>query len=1533
MIRKLKPWNKVLVSALAFLLVLLSVYSGYQVISAARRYIWNENTEKKGKGELGSELLSKAKAMSTETASNTFTILEVVPYPGMAEIGYMVGGQEPIDLSKFNNLNSVGITSYLGNMIIPRSTYVEKETLTLEEQQENTKYNNWSDIYVATLDTGYFEPSTDSSEVLYVKEGWSHDAYVRVTDNSGQYQAVLERLDFYSQVSGMKLSNKNVKALFYNESDPNKGKFTKFNSDQFVVRNAKENITHEGDYDYDLDNDVFYLNENKGEYDVEFMPQGYMRDFGKTYYMTNQYEIVEDGKGTYTGIFSYKDVGSGNGQYKKEVRNPEYTLTNGGGDTYRWHSVNNVKPLDPSIPVTTRVVHKRMKCHYGCEYVNTEWFKRYAMRLDKSEYEDWDIKVITVTPQELNEHKELVEQANMVFLSNNVQNRAYIGFWETFGWTKDEYGVTESNRYSDCRFNEATGALDNVASLKPGKSMPNFIGNDIDWDITCLLFKRIGIDRDLPAVFNSSIYETNQTELDGKGNSTINNFAKLYIMLRQQDPVRFQTEYFDKNLIEKIDVPNNNVSTGSYKALSGKAAYIWCSETFLPKFSGGIGPEEFYINQGIDNYNMVGNNSVVDDMYTFKSDCIIDGLFIKKNEEYKGKWFYDVQEFIFLYENPDFVGTPSESQIKNQQLAPCDIFFYLLHDKLNKLKIPNLTVLDLEPCKDYTLTEEKIRNMVKNYSGPIKIVHMTTAEFNGKLEDLNSTYNMIYMGLNDGMFSKSLGKTVYNDHALDRKVYLHIGDQVVGGIALKGLAQNETANYNTYRFSGNDITSKKKTELEEFLKAGFPIVVNQDLYTLNDEKIDPQSRIYSFISDNKGGVKPVPTKIAEMNNLINEGLFDENLFNQNTKTVAISKIKDCLMRHESPVIEFGIPGGESPVEYDGYTLQDSNRLKFIFQIQQKVLPLSETNTLKYTVKLYIDRNANGIYGDQSGELLEPPLTDQLANTNILIDKEIPSDCYGIIPWKLEVSRQNKDSNPNVTMLRSSISGCYGVDKKGVKKHLNILQITPTKIGSVINLQTELGNSSSKFYTYANNLNDFTFTITTIDKSEFESWYVDTSDVSKRYIRGKISNNPLAEYDMVILGFGDYYSNISNQNGAVDNLFDYIESGKSVLFTRDTTSIVNQNSSSQPYVTGVPNWGYNFNQFLRNRIGMNRFGVTTPTSLSYESVLDNHDKKDYANPSGDEYTEKQGFTYSALCQYSRTPADKFQESDIPVSQRGPFKNIPILNSVDLESIDTDSYNTKTITNVNTGQITDYPYKIPRSGDFIPDSTNAQTCGFAISDTHAQYYELDLEDPEMVVWYCLSNEQTNQVYSSSPNDVRNNYYIYNKGNVTYTGVGNSDFINNDMEIKLFINTMIAAYVASGEAPDIKVVGGIEKSSNESLLYIDSDYNDRNKVTADAEQIIITFTVEDEQDESGEALIRLYDIAGELTEIKIYDESNIEVDNKVNTHKVNGKYKEYHFSYPKKKLDDKEFANLSITATSSKYTGNETVTLLRRNLFNLN
>ena len=87
-------------------------------------------------------------------------------------------------------------------------------------------------------------------------------------------------------------------------------------------------------------------------------------------------------------------------------------------------------------------------------------------------------------------------------------------------------------------------------------------------------------------------------------------------------------------------------------------------------------------------------------------------------------------------------------------------------------------------------------------------------------------------------------------------------------------------------------------------------------------------------------------------------------------------------------------------------------------------------------------------------------------------------------------------------------------------------------------------------------------------------------------------------------------------------------------------------------------------------------------------------------------------------------------------------------------------------VNSGQITEYPYKRDDS--------------FPVANTHFQWFQLDFTadddldgETDIVVWYTIDDsglmhdkvlddkdKDHLDMYALSPGDVRNNYYIFNK-----------------------------------------------------------------------------------------------------------------------------------------------------------------------------
>ncbi len=99
----------------------------------------------------------------------------------------------------------------------------------------------------------------------------------------------------------------------------------------------------------------------------------------------------------------------------------------------------------------------------------------------------------------------------------------------------------------------------------------------------------------------------------------------------------------------------------------------------------------------------------------------------------------------------------------------------------------------------------------------VKVTPKAVAAFNSEWEDINQNYNLVFIGLDGQKLNyeaKPWRSTVYNDSNLNDKLY-HTGD----------LAADSDERYDM-----SDITERKKLELLDFMRAGYPILVENDFF-------------------------------------------------------------------------------------------------------------------------------------------------------------------------------------------------------------------------------------------------------------------------------------------------------------------------------------------------------------------------------------------------------------------------------------------------------------------------------------------------------------------------------------------------------------------------------------------------------------------------------------------------------------------------------------------------------------------------------
>lgn len=433
----------------------------------------------------------------------------------------------------------------------------------------------------------------------------------------------------------------------------------------------------------------------------------------------------------------------------------------------------------------------------------------------------------------------------------------------------------------------------------------------------------------------------------------------------------------------------------------------------------------------------------------------------------------------------------------------------------------------------------------------------------------------------------------------------------------------------------------------------------------------------------------------------------------------------------------------------------------------------------YNLEIYVDKNGDGLFSG-SGENNEIVYKGEYQSYTQRLT--LPSGLRGYLKWKVVLT--DKDTGMSTDKEGAFVVG-YGNNEKKVVK---VLQIGPE--GNTLPLNKN--DSFLKLFDAASEITGLQMTaddITVMTTTEFEQWYESSPYDSNTKANDKLSKDGETGFDIIVMGFEDSYGyeDIDDTHGALSNIYDYIEAGNSVLMSHDLVSYSAYSDSKHTNVNvslksndldKVIGWSYNITSKFRNMIGMDRYGVAVDENKNTESPYG-------AGLSNSLNLGKVTYDGNNNTNYAR-------------------------------------YNSVGASQVNSGQINMYPYNI---GERVDTSV-----------THAQYFQLDLNSDDIVVWYALSDDRGDNpfnYFSMSGNDALNNYYIYSKGNITYTGAGHSkDLGESGIELKLFVNTIIKAI---GSANSIPVVEFDNAVRIDNYLYEMTIRDDKLPET-------ITFTVTD-------------------------------------------------------------------------------------------
>lgn len=792
------------------------------------------------------------------------------------------------------------------------------------------------------------------------------------------------------------------------------------------------------------------------------------------------------------------------------------------------------------------------------------------------------------------------------------------------------------------------------------------------------------------------------------------------------------------------------------------------------------------------------------------------------------------------------------------------------------------------------------------------VTTMTASEFVGHIDDIGAKYDMIYIGskkdtsLTNVDLLTGSGEMCYAHVGAGRGITLQnknsnllklIGqldidyDNWTGPNGMRRFATIDTysehgAGY--YRGSGNDMTNQIRSELLKFVKSGYPVVIDSELMsdnrTINTRKVDASSYYYQFLTEA----------------LSYDNVFSTSELNDNTESLSF------FSNLAKPVIHFEEKPAEPPRANEtnaDRSLITNGELKYVFTIENDSDAAPAVTT--YDCNLYFDLNFDGNLSEKESQDSYIEISDEDGNVLSQISdgnnkshyelqagkkytlvRKLPESYFKIITWKLEItSNKNSYIHTSETGYAKQARGT-GVDPQQIK----VVQLQAFKNGNY----WDLSNKDGKFWKMLGNLTgnynfDFDIQINPVSVNTVNSY---TDDQQMK--------NLLDQADMLIIGFTDGYDNISNAHKQVDAIVDFIKSGKSVLFSHDTTSYINYDQDKMyAYIAdkkydgnestairtenwNFKQWGLELNKVLRSIVGMDRYGITSDdkveTSAGIQTVSGLLKK-------GEELQSGNQISFNELIKVSGDIAYQSGNRNASYAQTQGYSN---------EYVNYPGYDSRVekAQKVNDGAITQYPYVI---GDEIK-----------IAQTHGQYYQLGLEQDrdingnkdgksDVVVWYTL----TDGYYGVSPKDVRNNYYFYSKGNVIYTGAGHSG-VSDDEEIQLFINAITAAANVTAVEPKASFVKSLNPGAetenvkyymtdqatwrspadtnivnNGMRFYINiKDYNmvsaDLNQADLDKQEITMQFFIEKEDGEVQDGSVtnsRLHDITREIQNIKEY------------------------------------------------------------------
>ena len=849
----------------------------------------------------------------------------------------------------------------------------------------------------------------------------------------------------------------------------------------FVLDGPSQDLANKGNW-ITLKN-IYPDCENRG-FDLEHSASD--QNFGQWQIKTNK---DKSGNPYHSEQGIYKEAGDGQHGYFTLNDDGEYVYDPNG--TYIWVPKNKISSEDSSQTLVTREDEYVFRRRY-LKMTNNDQIIQKMYNANSSSF---TTKVVTVTPAQLQSTMDsdgkfpLIEEADLISIHNLQEYADLIRIYHRM------HGMDESDAKATF-FNAAEG--------------------DLTYDVTMAILNRMATDRPASMVIQKPLVWNCEPKQGIKTEQS--NFHKLLIMLLQYQPKKFLQIFGNYLTKENIN---------GYDKVVYRPDYASGSITEFTNTTFASSPtnqnQKMYSEMRLLNINS-GGTDLVDHIMTTQGDPIVSEL------------LNDGKNIGYTTFDPN---NPNGDWSNNTTSEGFDYFGKKPGDKLSLLEglefilqpqqyTPKLRILEVQPCDRFIYKEDE--NWKEFYQGLfpwyrpstdneggwledkdlVEVTTMPTWEFNGSVgrydynakdtdgnpllltaessDDLLAKYDLIIFGskqdASNGQFGYNEFTNAHADAKLDLKhlIYTAIGGTVFNGDMTAGSQSDEVLDR---RYAGNDITLKKMLEVEDFLRAGKPVVIDNHLYTstgqVDTDKVDRNSKLYDLLTwEDKGKMESVDDdgKAVKTDRNAHENRFVYGNIN-NAKMKKLINGNLCRLMFCDDDYAY-------PVEYD-YTSEDTSNAKGVIRDEiyqgknadgQAVLMyhfyIAGTSMNGYRAYLHVDADGDGVYSGSLKQVSEvtnmnaamgeekfaydtseEPLALKFYTTRSDINHDnrlgtsdnyilqpytqyyavvnIPKERQGIIPWKLEIQEVQNE------YLRSSAVD-YTAVLNDEKDTINVLQM-------------------------------------------------------------------------------------------------------------------------------------------------------------------------------------------------------------------------------------------------------------------------------------------------------------------------------------------------------------------------------------------------------------------------------------------------------------------------------------------------------------